>query len=504
MRTMISLILLGLLFQPASADAPAAPATPPGTVSHAAAAGHAALVLLTGAIGPATSSYVTRALNDSEHDGATVVILEVDTPGGLDTAMRDIIKAILASPVPVVSYVAPGGARAASAGTYILYASHVAAMAPGTNLGAATPVAVGGEGGAAPESAPQPAPPQASPQPTPQLTPRPTMKPGTSIPPPKESSPTAAPVSAPMSTLERKSVNDAVAYIRSLAALRGRNADWAEDAVRNASSLSADEARDRHVIELIASDVPDLLRRLDGRSIRIGEHDVTLRTAGLAVNRIEPDWRVQLLATLTHPTIAYGLLLIGIYGLLLEGYNPGAVLPGVAGAIALLVALYAFQLLSVNYAGLGLMALGIGLIAAEHFVAAFGSLVIGGLVAFVIGSLMLFDSGVPGLGVAHSVIAGVSLAGGLLAATIVLLATRARRRAVSTGTEAMIGALVEAAADIGERGVVRYEGELWNARTPVPLRAGQSARIVRVDGLTLWVEPADRGPNTSTPPRETS
>jgi membrane-bound serine protease (ClpP class) len=486
MRTMISLILLGLLLRPAGAEAPGAPP---------AAGGRAALVLLTGAIGPATSAYVTRALNDAARDGTAVVILQIDTPGGLDTAMRDIIQAILASNVPVVSYVAPGGARAASAGTYILYASHVAAMAPGTNLGAATPVAVGGEGsgGAAPESAPQPRAPGPSTSP-------PEANPAAPAPAPA----TGTPAAAPMSTLERKSVNDAVAYIRSLAALHGRNADWAEDAVRNASSLSADEALNRHVVELIASDVPDLLHQLDGRSTRIGGRELTLHTADLRVDRIAPDWRVRLLATLAHPTIAYGLLLIGIYGLLLEGYNPGAILPGVAGAIALLVALYAFQLLSVNYAGLGLMALGIGLIITEHFVAAFGSLVIGGLVAFVIGSLMLFDSGVPGLGVAHSVIAGVSLAGGLLAAAIVRLATRARRRPVSTGTEAMIGALVEAAADIGERGVVRYEGELWNARTSMPLRAGQSARIVRVDGLTLRVEPTDRSAISPTPHRETS
>jgi membrane-bound serine protease (ClpP class) len=470
MRTMFVLIFLGLLSGPAVAQPDAK-----GGVRHS-----AALIVLTGAIGPASSSYVDHALHNAADGDAAVAILQMDTPGGLDTAMRDIIKTILASDIPVVTYVAPGGARAASAGTYILYASHFAAMAPGTNLGAATPVAIGGEGGDS----------GGTPTPTPTRTPTPTPLAPTPTPAPAgQSADKSQPAPPAPSTLERKAINDAIAYIRSLAALRGRNADWAEDAVRNASSLSAGEALQRHVIDFIATDTADLLRQLDGRSVPIAGHEVRLRTANLTVQRIDPDWREQLLSTLTHPTVAYGLLLIGIYGLLLEGYNPGAILPGVAGAISLLVALYAFQLLAVNYAGLALMGLGIGLIITEHFVAAFGSLVIGGLVAFVIGSLMLFDSGVPGMQVARSVIAGVSLGGGLLAAAIVLLATRARRRPVTTGAEAMIGALAEATTDISDRGVVRYGGELWNARTRAPLRAGQSARIVRVDGLTLWVEP---------------
>jgi len=296
-------------------------------------------------------------------------------------------------------------------------------------------------------------------------------------------------VELPGTASERKAVNDAVAYIRSLAQLRGRNADWAESAVRAAASLSADEALQQHVIEIIAKDVPDLMRQIQGRKLKVDTQELVLDTQGLVVRRIVPDWRTRLLLVLTHPTIAYGLLLIGIYGLLLEGYNPGAVLPGVVGALSLLLALYAFQLLAVNYAGLALIALGIGLIIAEFFMPAFGSLGVGGLAAFVIGSIILFDNSAAGLQVALPMIAGIAVAGALVIVAIVWLAARARRRPVSTGVEAMIGGLVEVNGDFRDQGVVRYGGELWNARTSSPLRAGQQARIVRVAGLTLWVEP---------------
>jgi membrane-bound serine protease (ClpP class) len=408
----------------------------------------AAWVVLEGAIGPASSHYVVRALDDAAHEQRALVILQLDTPGGLDSAMREIIKAILASPVPVVAYVAPDGARAASAGTYILYATHLAAMAPATNLGAATPVAIGAEGQTQRQTQPESG-----------------------------------------STMDRKSINDAVSYIRALAQLRGRNADWAETAVRTAASLSANEALQQHVIEIIARDVPDLLRQADGRKLMVGGRELVLDTRDLTVQRIDADWRTRLLSVLTHPTIAYGLLLVGIYGLLLEGYNPGAILPGVAGAIALLVALYAFELLSVSFAGLGLLVLGVGLMITEFFVPAFGSLVIGGLIAFVVGSLMLFDTSVPGAALATPLIAGLGLAGGAVAAAIIVLAARARRRPVSTGVEAMIGAAAEAVADFSAQGTVRYGGELWSARTSAPLRAGQRVRITRVDNLVLWVEP---------------
>jgi membrane-bound serine protease (ClpP class) len=383
----------------------------------------------------------------------------MDTPGGLDTSMRDIIKAILASAVPVVTYVAPSGARAASAGTYILYASHLAAMAPATNLGAATPISIGGEPRTPPAN-------------------------------PGDDKKQKDPEDIPSATAgERKAVNDAVAYIRALAQLRGRNADWAESAVREAASLSATDALKQHVVEIVATDVPDLLQQLQGRKVTAANREVVLDTEGLAVRRIAPDWRTRLLMVLTHPTIAYGLLLVGIYGLLLEGYNPGAVLPGVVGALSLLLGLYGLQLLAVNYAGLALMALGVGLIVAEFFMPAFGSLGVGGLASFIVGSIILFDTRASGMRVALPLIVGIAVAGGLIIVALGWLAARARRRPLSTGVETMIGAYVEAVGDCQDRCVVRYGGELWNARTASPLRAGQQARITKVAELTLWVEP---------------
>jgi membrane-bound serine protease (ClpP class) len=428
------------------------------------------LVELNGPIGPAMGRYVERSLADAAGRHSTVVILQLDTPGGLDTSMRDIIKAILASPVPVVSYVAPSGARAASAGTYILYASHLAAMAPATNLGAATPISIGGETSAPPASAPAPA--SASPDGDKKQKA------------PEEVSPTSAG--------ERKAVNDAVAYIRSLAQLRGRNAEWGEAAVRGAASLSADDALKQNVIDIVAKDVPDLLQQLQGRKIKAADREIVLDTRELAVRSVAPDWRTRLLLVLTHPTIAYGLLLVGIYGLLLEGYNPGAVLPGVVGALSLLLGLYGLQLLAVNYAGLALMALGIGLIVTEFFMPAFGSLGVGGLAAFVVGSIILFDNDAPGLRVAMPLIVGIAVAGGLVIVMIGWLGARARRLPLSAGVETMIGAAVEAVGDCEDRCVVRYGGELWSARTSSPLRAGQQARIVKVVDLTLWVEPQQK------------
>jgi len=475
-RGRLSPAVLGLALSlpcvPAVADGPPPAATRAG--------GTAALLEIHGPIGPATSRYVVRGLEAARHDGSRLVVLELDTPGGLDSAMRDIIQAILASPVPVVSYVSPQGARAASAGTYILYASHVAAMAPATNLGAATPVSIGGE--------PEPAPPSA---------PSPIAKPPRE---PRDNSPTgsppgdAAPPSATGSTMERKVVNDAVAYIRGLAELRGRNADWAEQAVRGAASLSSTAALEQKVIDVIARDLPELLARIDGREVRIDDRTVKLATRELTVVRVKPDWRTQLLAVITNPTVAYGLMLIGIWGLLLEGYNPGAVLPGVAGSICLLIALFAFQILSVNYAGLALVVLGTGMIISEFFFPTYGSLGIGGLIAFVVGSLILFDTDVPGMSVGRPLIGAIATVGGLMIAGIVYLATRSMRRPVATGTQSMIGEMAEVVADFTGRGRVRYGGELWNARSDTALRSGDLARIVRVEGLTLWVEPTARAP----------
>jgi membrane-bound serine protease (ClpP class) len=445
------------------ATAPAAPdnSEPPGT---------ATVLEINGPIGPATSRYVVRGIESASDHGSRLIVLEMDTPGGLDSAMRDIIRAILASPVPVASYVTPSGARAASAGTYILYASHVAAMAPATNLGAATPVSIGG---GEPEAPAPPVLPQG----------KPGDKGGGGA------GEGGSPQSPPGTAMERKVVNDAVAYIRGLAELRGRNADWAEQAVRGAASLTASAALEQKVIDLVARDLPDLLARIDGREVRIGDRTVKLATRDLVALSVKPDWRTELLAVITNPTVAYGLMLIGIWGLLLEGYNPGAVLPGVVGSICLLVALFAFQILSVNYAGLALLVLGTAMIIAEFFFPTYGSLGAGGVVAFIVGSLILFDTDVPGMHIARSLIAAIATVGALVIAGIVYLATRSQRRPVATGGEGMLGDVVEVVADFTGKGRVRYGGELWNARSNAALRAGDQARIVQVEGLTLWIEP---------------
>lgn len=447
-------------------------------------AGTATVLEINGAIGPATARYVIKALDAARANGARVVILQIDTPGGLDSSMRDIIRAILASPIPVVSYVAPPGARAASAGTYILYASHVAAMAPATNLGAATPVSIGGgESKPVPPTPPvSPTPPTSAPSPLPSAPANPSGSPAGS-----DSGSDAAKDSP--SAMERKVVNDAVAYIRSLAELRGRNAEWAEQAVRGAASLSSNDALKKSVIDVVARDVPDLLAQIDGREVHIGNNVVKLATRDLAVTNVKPDWRVELLSVITNPTVAYGLLLIGIYGLLFEGYNPGAVFPGVVGAISLLIALFAFQILSVNYAGLALVVVGVGMIIAEFFFPTFGSLGLGGLVAFVVGSLILFDTDVPGMNIGLPVIAAVATVGGLVVVAMSWVASRSLRRPVVTGVQTMIGARAEVMEAFNGKGRIRYGGELWNAHSATALQTGQVVRITRVDGLTLWVEP---------------
>ena len=460
-------LLLALLA--AGAAVPATAATPPAA-DESEPPGTATVLEINGPIGPATSRYIVKGIESARAHDSRLVVLEMDTPGGLDSAMRDIIRAILASPVPVASYVTPSGARAASAGTYILYASHVAAMAPATNLGAATPVSIGGE---QPEA---PAPPV-----LPQGKPSDKEKGGEGE--------GRAPQSPPGTAMERKVVNDAVAYIRGLAELRGRNADWAEQAVRGAASLTATAALREKVIDLVARDLPDLLARLDGREVRVGDRTLKLATRDLTVVNVKPDWRTELLAVITNPTVAYGLMLIGIWGLLLEGYNPGAVLPGVVGSISLLIALFAFQILSVNYAGLALLVLGTAMIIAEFFFPTYGSLGAGGVVAFIVGSLILFDTDVPGMHIARSLIAAIATVGALVIAGIVYLATRAQRRPVATGAQGMVGDVAEVVADFTGKGRVRYGGELWNARSSAALRAGDMARIVKVEGLTLWIEP---------------
>lgn len=412
-------------------------------------AGRMALLLhVDGAISPAMADYIVQGLDTAAQDHEQLVILEMDTPGGLDSSMRRIIKAILASPVPVVTYVAPSGSRAASAGTYILYASHVAAMAPATNLGAATPVQLAG---------------------------------GSSSTPAK-----------PKTAEDRKILNDALAYIRGLAVERGRNVEWAEQAVRNATSLTADEALKQHVIDLMADNLPDLLAQLNGRQVRTVAGNMTLNTTGITVQDYHRDFRVKFLEVLTDPTLAYILLLIGVYGLVLEGFHPGGVLPGVVGAIALLLALYAFHLLPVNYAGLALIILGIILFVTETFVHAYGTLSIGGLAAFVFGSIILMDTRVPGFQVSRGLIAGISVSAAIIITGTIWLTVRAHRRPVVTGNEELQASVGRALADFAAdgTGTIHIHGETWNARSTQRIRAGERVKVLRREGLILIVVPA--------------
>jgi len=416
-----------------------------------------------GAIGPATGDYIHRGLEEAQIRGAEAVILRMDTPGGLDTSMRDIIKEILASSVPVVTYVSPGGARAASAGTYILYASHIAAMAPATNLGAATPVQIGG--------VPMPSPPEQPAKP------------------PSENEQADKKGPGPKTAMEKKAINDAVAYIKGLAEMRGRNAEWAEAAVREAVSLPAHEALEQHVIDLVAADITGLLARIDGRVVDTQAGKRTLNTKGLTLERLEPDWRNRLLATITDPNIAYILMLLGVYGLFFELANPGFILPGVIGGICLLLALFAFQVLPVNYAGLGLMLLGLAFMVGEVFVPSFGALGIGGVIAFVIGSVILLDTGVAGYDISLPLIITVSLLTAMFFIFVVGAAIRLRRKKAVTGSEELIGSIGEAVKTFKSKGQVHIHGEIWQAKTDAPVKAGEHVRVTALDGLVLLVSP---------------
>ncbi|MDO3721474.1 nodulation protein NfeD [Marinobacter sp. chi1] len=422
-----------------------------------------------GAIGPATMDYVTRGIRRAESGEADLVVLEIDTPGGLMDSMRDIIKVILASDVPVVSYVSPAGARAASAGTYILYASHIAAMAPATNLGSATPVQMGGLPGADPQPS---EPPDTSDE----------SQDGSKGEEGKRRGGTA---------MERKVLEDAVSYIRGLAKRHGRNADWAEEAVREGVNLSAGAALERNVIDVVADNLSELLEQIDGRTVRMATGERTLGTAGLMVVRAQPDWRTRLLSVITDPNVAYFLMIIGFYGIVFELANPGAVVPGVIGAICLILALFAFQVLSVNYAGLALILLGLAFMVGEAFVPSFGILGIGGIVAFVTGSVILMDGSHRDISL--PTIGGTAIvAAGFMLWTVTKFIRLRRHHPVSGGEQLAHESGVALDEFVREhqhfRGHVRLSGERWNAVSQEPVRTGDPVRVTRVDGLTVSVE----------------
>ena len=433
---------------------------------------------IAGPIGPATRDFVTESLQEAAERNAALVVIRMDTPGGLDASTRDIVKSILASPVPVATFVTPEGARAASAGTYILYASHIAAMSPATNVGAATPVAIGGmdspPGGRSPRQNPQ----AQEPTETSSDSDGDTERDGA------QSQP-----ADPSGAKSRKAINDSVAWIRGLAELRGRNADWAESAVRDAVSVTSEKALEAGVIDFMAHDLDDLLQQIDGTVVTIDGAEVTLETSGLFIEELTPDWRNEFLSVITSPTIAYLLLLVGIYGLVLEGYNPGAFVPGVVGAICLLMALYALQMLPVNYAGLGFILLGVILMIAEVMVPSFGVLGIGGVISLVIGSIILVDTDVPGFAVSRPLIAAIGVVASLGLMAIVWFAVRARERPVVSGREQLLGERGTAMESFETRGEVFVHSERWTAVSASPVREGQVVEVIGRNGLNLEVRP---------------
>jgi membrane-bound serine protease (ClpP class) len=414
-----------------------------------------------GAIGVATADYVLSGIEHAETSNADLIIIEMDTPGGLMAPMRDIVQAILGCSVPVATYVTPAGARADSAGTYILLASHVAAMTPTTHLGAATPVALGG--GATPEDSKN-----------------------------EESDDDVeeAPVSGP--AMEQKVLNDAIAYIRSLAERYDRNADWAEKAVREAATLTAREALEQNVVDFLADDRTELLRLLDGVEVKVNSDVVTLATSNIVVEEYEPNWRIKILSAIANPETVLLLGLIGLYGLMYEGWNPGAIVPGVVGVICLLLAAYALQVLPVNYAGLALIIVGLALMTAEAFAPSFGALGLGGIAAFVFGAIMMFDSGIPGFGISITFVVAMAATFSLLLIWLISYLLKLRKRGAVSGKDSIIGGIGTAMQSFSGTGKVWLEGEAWTAESNVAIEKNQQVIVRALDGLNLKVEPVPK------------
>jgi membrane-bound serine protease (ClpP class) len=427
-----------------------------GTISANTEPQQAHIIQINGIISPATEDYFSRSLEKAVSANAAFLLIRLDTPGGLDASMREMIKQIISSPIPVVTYVTPSGARAASAGTYLLYASHIAAMSPATNLGAATPV-----------------------QFVPAFSPD-DDKDKTADKPKTDKNDDA---------MTRKIVNDAVAYIRGLAELRGRNADWAEKAVKEAVSLTADAALEQNVIDIVATDQQDLVQQLNGQKVNVLGSELTLNTQAITLTEILPDWRNKILAVITNPSIAYILMMIGIYGLIFEFANPGSIVPGTVGSICLLIALFSFQVLPINYAGLALMLLGIGLMVAEAFQPSFGILGLGGVAAFVAGSVMLIDTELPGYGINIGVVAGITVSTVTFLLIALTMVIRNRHDPVVSGREQMLGLQCVALEDFSNVGRVEAHGEHWRARTDRPIHKGEKARVTGMSGLTLRIVP---------------
>ncbi|MEO8124278.1 MAG: nodulation protein NfeD [Burkholderiales bacterium] len=417
------------------------------------------------AIGPGSADYVLSGLKQAREQSAPLVVIEIDTPGGLDSAMRDIIQAMLASPVPVVVYVSPEGARAASAGTYILYAAQIAAMAPATTLGAATPVEIGIGGG------------------------------GSERPAAAASAASSAAPDASADAMAAKRVNDAAAFIRGLAQKHGRNAQWAERAVREAVSLTAAEALQQNVIDVVAADVPDLLSQIDGRTVRVRDQDTVLHTKGVTTQVLLPDWRQRLMSVIANPSLALVLMMIGIYGLIFEFASPGFGVAGIAGAICLLLGLYALQMLPVNYAGLGLLLLGMLLFAAELHAPSFGALGAGGVVAFIAGGVLLFDKAQPEFGVPLWLILALAASSAIVVLLGGSMAMRARNRPVVLGLDDHVGLLGEIVHVDGSHAWAQLRGENWEVRSASPLQVGQTVRVIGRDGLLLEVRADSSAPN---------